>query len=120
MTTTTPAAKPVRVTDATFAFDVLRSPLPVLVDFYADWCGACRALAPTFDALAAEYDGRVRFAKVDVEKHEAIAARLGIRGIPALVLFEGGEERWRLVNVVRRDPIVAELDRTLASGPDAA
>lgn len=113
-------SKPVPVTDATFPFEVLRSDTPVLVDFYADWCGACRALAPTFEQLAAEYEGRVRFATVDVEKHEATAARLGIKSIPSLVLFDGGEEQWRLVNVVRHQPIADELDRTLARSVDAA
>lgn len=112
--------KPFPVTDATFPFEVLRGDGPVLVDFYADWCGACRALAPVFEQLAADYDGRVRFAKVDVEKHEATAARLGIKGIPALVLFEGGEERWRLVNVVRRQAIAEELDRSLATPASVA
>jgi thioredoxin 1 len=101
------------VTDASFPFEVLRADRPVLVDFYADWCGACQQLAPVLDELAGDYDGRVKVVKIDVEHHPATAERLGVRGIPTLVLFDGGEERWRLVNVTRKPAIAAELDATL-------
>lgn len=98
------------VTDATFPFAVLRAAQPVLVDFYADWCRSCQQLAPVLDELAADYDGRVKVVKLDVERHPATAERLGVRGIPTLVLFDRGEERWRLVNVTRKATIVAQLD----------
>jgi thioredoxin 1 len=101
------------VTGASFPFEVLRADRPVLVDFYADWCGACQQLAPVLDDLAGDYDGRVKVVKVDVERHAATAERLDIRGIPTLVLFTSGEERWRLVNVTRKAAITAELDAAL-------
>ena len=110
--TRTPAhtvAKPTRTTDGRFAFDVLRQEGPVLVDFYASWCPSCQHLEPVLDELANEWAGLVRIVKLDVERNRATADRYGIRGIPTLVLFEGGVEQHRLVNVVKRQRIEDEL-----------
>jgi thioredoxin 1 len=108
----------VTVTDASFAFEVLRADLPVLIDFYADWCGSCQRLDPVLAELAGDYDGRITVAKIDVDRHPATAQRYAVRGIPTLILFHQGEERWRLVDVVRKATIAETLDACLASIPE--
>ena len=107
-------AEPRVVTDASFEDDVLRSPLPVLLDCWAPWCGPCRALAPVIDALARAYAGRVRVAKLNVDENPAVAARYAIQGIPTLLLFDGGHLRDRLVGVQPRAALEARLDALLA------
>ena len=101
--------KPTSTTDAKFVFDVLRAEGPVLVDFYADWCRSCRLLAPVLDELATDWEGKVKVVKLDVEKHPATADRHGIMSIPTLILFEEGQERLRLVDVVRRRAIEEQI-----------
>ena len=88
-------AKPVALTDQTFDPFVNRSELPVVVDFWAAWCGPCRAMAPAFERLAGEMKTQVRFAKLDTEQAQEIAARFGIRSIPTMILFRGGREVGR-------------------------
>jgi len=103
-------AKVHATTDARFAFDVLRSPIPVLVEFFAAWCPSCAALEPVLDELADDWEGHLAVVKIDVDRHRATAERYGIMSVPTLVLFDAGEERQRLVNVVRRKRIEAELE----------
>ena len=89
--------KPVAVSEATFDAAIMRTELPVVVDFWADWCGPCHAMAPGFERAAGEMKTRARFAKVDTEAAPAVAARYAIRSIPTLVLFKNGKEASRQV-----------------------
>jgi len=85
------------VTDATFESDVLNSPLPILVDFWAEWCGPCRMIAPIVEEIARDYNGRVQVVKMNVDVNPQTPARLGIMGIPTLILFKDGREVDRVV-----------------------
>lgn len=81
----------VAVTDATFEDEVVKSDLPVVVDFWAEWCGPCKSIGPVLEELSTEMDGKVKIAKVNVDEDSAIAAQLGVRGIPALFIFKNGQ-----------------------------
>jgi thioredoxin 2 len=104
---------PATVTDATFAADVENSPVPVLVDLWAPWCGPCRVLAPAVDEIASEMAGRVRVAKVNVDENPAIASRFGVRSIPTLLVLQSGREIDRIVGAQPKSEIVRRLRRVL-------
>jgi thioredoxin 1 len=97
-------------TDASFDQDVLKSDVPVLVDFWAEWCGPCRMIAPTLDAIADEYAGRVKVGKVNVDENGATAMRYQVRSIPTLLLFKGGQVVEQRVGALGK----AELQKVLA------
>jgi len=105
------------VNDASFDEEVLRSELPVLVDFWAVWCGPCKAIAPIVDSIAADYAGRLKVAKVNVDQNGAVPSRFGIRGIPALLFFKGGKVTDQIVGYVPHDVIDEKVQRLLASSP---
>ena len=92
-----PSTHVVHVTDASFEKDVLQSSIPVVLDFWAEWCGPCRAIAPILEELGKEYDGKVKIAKIDVDENPTVSARFGIRGIPTLIVFKAGKEVQRQI-----------------------
>ena len=107
-------ATPLTVTDATFAADVEGSPLPVLLDAWAPWCGPCRMIAPIVDELASELAGRARVAKLNVDDNPVTASRLDVRSIPMLLVFKGGREVDRIIGVQPKAEITRRLARAIA------
>jgi thioredoxin 1 len=100
----------VHVTDATFEQEVLKSPTPVLVDYWAEWCGPCKMIAPVLEDIAREYGDRVKVAKLNVDENPATPPRYGIRGIPTLILFKNGDVEAIKVGAVSKSQLSAFLD----------
>jgi thioredoxin 1 len=101
------------VTDGSFEAEVINSTTPVLVDFWAEWCGPCRALAPKLEEVAQEMGGRVKIVKVNVDENQVTPGKYGIRGIPAMLLFKGGSEVGQLVGNHPKDAIVDFLNKNV-------
>ena len=104
---------PITVTDATFSADVERSPLPVLLDLWAAWCGPCQMIAPVIEQLAKEMAGRIRVAKLNVDENPVTAERFHIRSIPALLILKSGQEIDRIVRAQPKSEIVRRLEKTI-------
>ncbi len=102
--------KIVQVTDDTFESEVLQSGIPVLVDYWADWCGPCKMIAPVLDEIADEYEGKVKIAKLNIDESPQTPPRYGIRGIPTLMLFKGGEVEATKVGAVSKSQLTAFID----------
>ena len=107
-------SKPEAVTDSSFEKEVLDADKPVLVDFWAEWCGPCRMLAPVLDQLAKDYDGRVRVGKLNVDEHSSIATRYGVMSIPTLLLFKEGKVVEQYIGSTSRDNLAKILDKHLS------
>jgi len=105
--------KIVHVTDDNFDNEVLQSSQPVLVDYWAEWCGPCKMIAPVLDEISGEYDGRVKIAKLNIDDNPNTPPRYGIRGIPTLMLFKNGEVEATKVGAVSKSQLTAFIDGNL-------
>jgi thioredoxin 1 len=101
------------VTDASFKSDVLESPVPVLVDYWAEWCGPCKMIAPILDEVAKEYNGRLKVAKLNIDDNPKTPGEYGIRGIPTLILFKGGNVEATKVGALSKSQLTAFIDSNL-------
>lgn len=108
-------AKPIEVTDSTFENEVVKSSQPVLVDFWAVWCGPCRMVAPIVEELAGEYAGRLKVAKMDVDQNNATAARFNILSIPSLLFFKNGQVVDQIVGAVPKKQFVEKINKILGN-----
>jgi thioredoxin 1 len=102
--------EPININEASFEKAVLKSPVPVLVDFWAPWCGPCKMIAPVLEEIARESDGRFLVAKVNIDDNPALMQRFGIRGVPALLFFRGGEVHHQIVGVQGKKAILEQLE----------
>lgn len=102
--------QPTAITDDQFESEVINSDTPVLVDFWAEWCGPCKAVAPTLVELAGDYDGRLKVVKVDVDENREAATRFGIRSIPSLLIFKDGAEVDRIIGALPKQQLAEKID----------
>ncbi|MEX1011940.1 MAG: thioredoxin [Balneolaceae bacterium] len=107
-------SKPIELTDSNFAEEVENNDSPVLVDFWAEWCGPCRMVGPVVDELAGEYEGKAKIGKVNVDNNPQISVKYGIRSIPALLIFKDGEVVDQIIGAVPKNQIKKQLDAQLA------
>jgi len=105
------AANIVTLNSGNFSDEVLKSSEPVLVDFWAEWCGPCKMIAPVLDELASEYDGRIKIGKVNIDEDQALATQYGVRAIPTLLIFKDGQVAEQLVGMRSKRDLKASLDK---------
>jgi thioredoxin 1 len=103
----------IAITDSSFESDVVESKIPVLVDFWAQWCGPCKAIAPILDELAQKYEGKIKVAKLDVDHNPAIPPKFGVRGIPTLILFKDGQVKATQVGLLSKNDLMAFIDNNI-------
>lgn len=106
-------AKPLTFTDDNFESEVLKSEVPVLVDFWAEWCGPCKMIAPSVEELAGEFEGKAKIGKLDVDNNQNVAFKYGIRSIPSLLIFKNGEVIEQIIGAVPKNHIKSKLESTL-------
>ena len=106
-------AKPFEVNDADFETQVLKSDLPVIVDFWAEWCGPCKMIAPVMEELSGEYSGKVKFAKLNVDFNPRTSAKYGVRSIPTLLIFKGGSPVGQVVGAVPKQMLKQKLEMAI-------
>ena len=111
--------EPININEASFERAVIQSPIPVVVDFWAPWCGPCKMIAPLLDEIAKESDGRFRVAKVNIDDDPGLQQRFEIRGVPTLLFFSGGELRDQIVGVGAKQAIVEKLEKLLSNASAA-
>lgn len=105
----------IELTDDTFEAEVLNAAIPVLVDFWAPWCGPCRMVAPVVEEIAKDYEGRIKVGKVNTDSNQKIAAKYGIMSIPTLMIFKGGKEVERIIGAQPKDALAGKIDSILGS-----
>ena len=105
--------KPVELSETNFEQEVLKASTPVLVDFWAVWCGPCKMIAPIVDELAIEYEGKLKIGKVDVDNHQQIAMQYGIRSIPTLLVFKGGKVVEQIIGAAPKKSLIEKLSKHL-------
>jgi len=99
--------------DDSFDQEVISAPLPVLVDFWAPWCGPCRSIAPVLEEIAQEYDGKLKVVKINVDENPNVPTRYGVRGIPNLMIFKGGNLAGQIVGAAPKNKLVNEIDKAI-------
>ena len=104
---------PIHTSEKNFENDVLKSDLPVLVDFWAEWCGPCRTIGPIIEELAKEYEGKMRFVKLDIDTNGGLAQQFSVQGIPTLIFFRGGSEAGRIVGAAPKNSLVDNINKIL-------
>ncbi len=106
-------SKPVQISDDTFEQEVLKSETPVVVDFWAAWCGPCKMIAPILEEIAQEYDGKLKVAKIDVDANTKVASQFKIMSIPSLLFFKGGELVEQIVGAMPKAQLLSKVDKVL-------
>lgn len=112
-------SKLIKVEEGNFESEVIQSDQPVLVDFYADWCGPCRAVAPVVEEISEDLEGRLKVGKLDVDQNEAISMKYGVQSIPTLILFRNGEETERIVGFLPKAQLLSKIEPHLTASAQA-
>ena len=105
----------IKITGENFEKEIVASDIPVIIDFYADWCGPCKMMGPVFEEVSAGYAGKLKFVKLSVEENPRVAGQFGVQGIPCLIILNNGEEAGRIVGFVQKEELKQKIDDILAA-----